>query len=480
MKTRLEKRNPGERSRNFLPNTAICAIATPVGGGGIGIVRLSGAPAVSIAARILQTRGGKGIDAAVSHSLSYGIVRDPSTGERLDEVMFAVMRAPRTYTRLDTVEVYCHGGAVLLHRILDLLIRQGARLAEPGEFTKWAFLNGRIDLTQAEAVMDLIHAKSEAGQRAALAQMDGGLHRRVEGLRNEAVHVLAEIEAGIDFTEEDIQFLPREQIRGPLKEIMVGMEALLKTAASGQAVREGIATAIIGRPNVGKSSLLNALLMQNRAIVTAIPGTTRDVLEEYLNLDGIPLRIMDTAGLRETEDLVEREGVLRSRLAIKRADLVIILLDATQSLGSEEIRLLEETADKKRLIVFNKTDLLSGEPRNQGQHNAVKDVSANTVYISALTGQGIDRLKEAISQEIRSGMVTCGDREAMINLRHKNLLLQAKEAISIAISSLDENVSIELLVVDIRTAIDRLGEITGETTTEDLLDEIFKEFCIGK
>jgi tRNA modification GTPase len=390
------------------------------------------------------------------------------------------MRAPRTYTRLDTVEVYCHGGVVLLHRVLDLLIRQGARLAEPGEFTKWAFLNGRIDLTQAEAVMDLIHAKSEAGQRAAMAQMGGGLHRRVERLRSEALHLLAEIEAGIDFLEEDIQFLPQAQIRTQLGEIMAGMEALIKTAASGRAVREGIATAIIGRPNVGKSSLLNALLMQNRAIVTSIPGTTRDVLEEYLNLDGIPIRVMDTAGLRETDDLVEREGVSRSRLAIKRADFVIILLDATQALGTEESRLFEETAEKKRLIVFNKMDLISPEAHNGGELEALKDVHAKTVYISALTGQGIESLKEAILMEIRSGMVTCGDREAMVNLRHKSLLLQAKEALTNAVSSLNENVSTELLSVDIRTAVDRLGEITGETTTEDLLDKIFKEFCIGK
>jgi len=480
MKSRLEKRNPGEKSRNFLPNAAICAIATPVGEGGIGIIRISGDQAVSIAARILQTRGGKGVEDSVSHSLSYGMVRDPSTGERLDEVMFAVMRAPKTYTRADTVEVYCHGGAVLLHRVLDLLIRQGAQLAEPGEFTKWAFLNGRIDLTQAEAVMDLIHAKSEAGQRAAMAQMEGGLHRRVERLRSEAIHLLAEIEAGIDFTEEDIQFLSQEQIRNQLAEIMAGTEELLKTATSGQAVREGIATAIIGRPNVGKSSLLNALLMQNRAIVTPIPGTTRDVLEEYLNLDGIPLRIMDTAGLRETADLVEREGVSRSRLAIKRADFVIILLDATQALGTEVSRLFEETAEKKRLIVFNKMDLISPKAHNQGKLEALKDVHAKTVYISALTGQGIESLKEAILLEIRSGMVTCGDREAMINLRHKSLLLQAKEALTNVVSSLNENVSTELLAVDIRTAVDRLGEITGETTTEDLLNKIFKEFCIGK
>lgn len=407
-------------------------------------------------------------------------MRDPSTGERLDEVMFAVLRAPRTYTRADTVEVYCHGGALLLHRILDLLIRQGARLADPGEFTKWAFLNGRIDLTQAEAVMDLIHAKTEAGHRAAMAQLEGALHRRIVHLREDAVHLLAEIEAGIDFTEEDIHFLSHEQIRPQLLEIIGRVESLLKTAASGKALREGIATAIIGRPNVGKSSLLNALLMQNRAIVTPVPGTTRDIIEEYLNLDGIPLRIMDTAGLRDTDDLVEREGVLRSRQAIKRADFVILLLDVTQKLGPEEHQLFEETAEKRRLVIFNKVDLLSQLPGNKYKIDAVKNTHVKAVYISALTGEGLDNLKEAMLSEIRSGVAICGDREAMINTRHNALLLQVKESLNNAVSSVNEKASAEFIAMDIRTAVDRLGEITGETTTEDLLNKIFKEFCIGK
>ena len=394
--------------------------------------------------------------------------------------MLAVLRAPRTYTRADTVEVYCHGGALLLHRILDLLIRQGARLAEPGEFTKWAYLNGRIDLTQAEAVMDLIRAKTEAGQRAALAQLDGALHRRIALLRDEAVRLLAEIEAGIDFTEEDIQFLSHEQIRTQLVEMIDLVEALLKTAASGKAVREGIATAIIGRPNVGKSSLLNALLMQNRAIVTPVPGTTRDVIEEYLNLDGIPLRIMDTAGLRDTEDLVEREGVQRTRHAIKQADFIILMLDASQRLGPEEVRLLEETAEKRRLIAFNKVDLLSEASRSQLQDDAGKKLPGEVVFMSAVTGEGLEELKGAVLNQIRSGIVTSGDREAMINARHKSMLLQSKALFENAISSVDEKASADLIAMDIRTAVDRLGEITGTTTTDDLLDKIFKEFCIGK
>lgn len=444
------------------------------------MIRLSGDEAVEIAARIIQTRNGQTVKERASHTISLGLVRDPSTGEPLDEVMFAVMRAPRTYTRADTVEVYCHGGALLLHRILDLLIRQGARLADPGEFTQWAFLSGRIDLTQAEAVMDLIHAKTEAGQRAAMAQLEGALHRRIIHLREEAVRLLAEIEAGIDFTEEDIEFLSHEQIRTQLAEILGRVESLLKTSESGKALREGIATAIIGRPNVGKSSLLNALLMQNRAIVTPIPGTTRDVIEEYLNLSGIPLRIMDTAGLRDTDDLVEQEGVKRTRQAINRADFIILLLDVTQKLGPEEHRLFEETAEKRRLVVFNKVDLLSQLPGNKDQIDTVKNTPAKAVYISALTGAGLDNLKEAILCEIRSGVVICGDREAMINTRHNALLLQVKTALNNAVSSVNEKASAEWIAVDIRTAVDRLGEITGATTTEDLLDKIFKEFCIGK
>lgn len=394
--------------------------------------------------------------------------------------MLAVLRAPRTYTRADTIEVYCHGGALLLHRILDLLIRQGARLAEPGEFTKWAFLNGRIDLTQAEAVMDLIRAKTEAGQRAALAQLDGALHRRIALLRDETVRLLAEIEAGIDFTEEDIRFLSHEQIRTQLTEMIDRVEALLKTAASGKAVREGIATAIIGRPNVGKSSLLNALLMQNRAIVTPVPGTTRDVIEEYLNLDGIPLRIMDTAGLRDTEDLVEREGVRRTRHAIKQADFIILMLDASQRLGPEEARLLEETVEKRRLIAFNKVDLLSEASRSKLRDDSSQKLPGEVVFISAVTGNGLEELKDAVLKQIRSGIVTSGAREAMINSRHKSMLLQAKTCFENAISSVDEKASADLIAIDIRTAVDRLGEITGTTTTEDLLDKIFKEFCIGK
>jgi tRNA modification GTPase len=486
MKRGLEKKNPAkhpqpvEKNLRHVPGDTICAIATPVGEGAIGVIRLSGGQAIEIASEVFKSKKGVTVKDLASHTIHLGTVRDPSIGENLDEVMLAVMKAPNSYTRLDTVEIFSHGGALPLHRILDLLIRQGARLAEPGEFTKWAFLNGRIDLTQAEAVMDLIRSKTEAGHRAALAQLGGQLHSRIAHLRESAVQLLAEVEAGIDFTEEDLRFLNQDQIRSLLEDLINRTEALIRTATSGKALREGIATAIIGRPNAGKSSLLNSLLLQNRAIVTPFPGTTRDIIEEYLNLDGIPLRIMDTAGLRDTEDLVEREGILRTRQAIEQADLILLVLDVSQEIGREERQLIEETAGKRRLIVCTKIDLPLDNSWKQPNGLAGQNNIDFPVYISVKTGEGIDNLREIIAKKVRSGIVTCGEREAMINTRHKALLLQGLSEMQNAIRSLDEEAPPELIAVDIRTAIDRFGEITGETTTEDLLEKIFKGFCIGK
>ena len=391
--------------------------------------------------------------------------------------MLAVLRAPRSYTREDTVEVYCHGGALVLHRILDLFLREGACLAEPGEFTKRAFLNGRIDLTQAEAVMDLIQAKTEAGHRAAMAQLGGVLHRRILDLRIDAIRLLAEIEAGIDFTEEGIEFIAMDQIRGILDGLIHRIEALLETAASGKALREGIATAIVGRPNVGKSSLLNALLMQNRAIVTPFPGTTRDTVEEYLNIDGIPFRIMDTAGLREPEDEVERQGVMRSHQAIEQADLVLLVVDATRPLGADEEQMIRRLEQKPHLLILNKMDQLRSQP---GLPSGSPPGREGAIYTSALTGEGLESLRKAVAEMIRGGVVTCGEREAMVNSRQKALLLQAKQSVLQAMKSSEAGTPAELIAIDLRRGIDQLGEMTGETTTEDLLDRIFSEFCIGK
>lgn len=455
----------------------ICAITTPIGQGGIGALRLSGDRAIEVASRVFAPKGKRTVREFASHTLHLGDITDPSTKEVLDEVMLAVLRAPRSYTREDTVEVYCHGGALVLHRILDLFLREGACLAEPGEFTKRAFLNGRIDLTQAEAVMDLIRAKTEAGHRAAMAQLGGVLHRRILDLRIDALRLLAEIEAGIDFTEEGIEFIAMEQIRGILDGLMHRIEALLETAASGKALREGIATAIVGRPNVGKSSLLNALLMQNRAIVTPFPGTTRDTVEEYLNIDGIPFRIMDTAGLREPEDEVERQGVMRSHRAIEQADLVLLVVDATRPLGADEEQMIRRLEQKPHLLILNKMDQIRSQP---GLPSGSHPGREGAIYTSALTGEGLESLRKAVAAMIRGGIVTCGEREAMVNSRQKALLLQAKQAVLQAMKSSEAGAPAELIAMDLRRGIDRLGEMTGETTTEDLLDRIFSEFCIGK
>jgi tRNA modification GTPase len=451
-----------------------------VGEGGIGVVRLSGDDAVAIADRIFRASKGNAVREFQTHSIHLGVVRDPSTGERLDEAMLAVMRAPRTYTRLDTVEVYCHGSALMSRRILDLLVRQGARLAEPGEFTKWAFLNGRIDLTQAEAVMDLIRAKTEATQRAAMAQMDGILHHRITALHQETIRLLAEIEAGMDFPEEDLQFLTGDQIQTQIQALVEKVDSLLRTAETGRALRDGIATAIIGRPNVGKSSLLNALLMCNRAIVTPVPGTTRDTIEEYLNLQGVPVRIIDTAGLRDTDDLIEREGVSRTRRIIQQADLIVLVLDLTQEMGPGEQSLLDETRGKRCLIVLNKMDLITDPLRARRLADELKDPSKPIITVSAATGAGLDDLREAMLDQIRTGLVMSGDREAIINSRHKALLLDTKKCFTNAASSGVQKAQNELIALDLRAAIERLGEITGTTATEDLLEQIFKEFCIGK
>ncbi|HEY4485780.1 MAG TPA: tRNA uridine-5-carboxymethylaminomethyl(34) synthesis GTPase MnmE, partial [Nitrospiria bacterium] len=404
---------------------------------------------------------------------------DPATGEPLDEAMVSVQRAPRTYTRENTVEVYCHGGSLLLRRVTALFLRLGARPADPGEFTRRAFLNGRISLSQAEAVLDLIRAKTEAAQRAAMAQLDGGLHQAVVRLRGQAVRLLAEIEAGIDFVEEDIVFLSEDRQRTAVEGLMDQADALLKTARGGRVLREGVATAIIGRPNVGKSSLLNALLRQNRAIVTPIPGTTRDVIEEVLNLDGLPLRIMDTAGLRNAEDAVEREGISRAYRAMEQADLILIVLDAEQAvkgLTRDEIDFIRKAENKPQVLILNKLDLL---PAGWKQSAAIKSIQ-NALPISALTGEGLERLRAEIASLIRSGIVSCGEQEAMINERHQSALLRAREAFFQVAGSIGKGVGPEVVAADLRSAIDRLGELTGDATTEDLLDSIFRDFCIGK
>ena len=462
----------------------IAAISTPLGEGGIGIVRVSGRDAVAIVDAFFSSPQGKKLPEMESHRLAYGFIKNPATGATIDEVLVAVMKAPHTYTREDVVEINCHGGLIALRKVLELLLQQGARLAEPGEFTKRAFLNGRIDLSQAEAVIDLIRAKTEASARVALEQLSGGLSAGITGLRDRITDACAHVEAYIDFPEEEIEPASLESLLGEVHNVMKKLEALSATFDEGRFFREGLKVAIVGRPNVGKSSLLNALLKRDRAIVTEAPGTTRDVLEEYLTIRGLPARIMDTAGIRETHEMAEKEGVVRSLRAIDDADLVIGMVDGTSPLKDEDLAVLAKIMDKRCIIVINKSDL----PSETDLAPRLKPYAENILKISAKTGQGLDLLKGKVLD--MAGLRAQGTRDrspveagmgAMVtNLRHKVAIDRAVSALDKAASALTASLPLEIVAVDLRDALDRLGEVVGSVTTEDILERIFSEFCIGK
>lgn len=450
----------------------ICAVSTPPGEGGIGIIRISGKEALAIASRVFKPRAQKKSGGQASHTLQYGWVVVPETGERVDEALMSVMRAPATYTREDVVEINCHGGTVPLARTLSLLIRTGARQAEPGEFTKRAFLNGRIDLSQAEAVMDIIRAKTDLAQKAATVQLLGGLSSEIAELRQKLVAIVASVEVAIDFPEEDIETSSGLPLMQEVTAVIAGINAMLATVNCGRLLRDGFGTAIVGRPNVGKSSLLNALLRTNRAIVTEVPGTTRDVLEEYLNINGVPLRILDTAGIRHSQDLVEQEGIRRSLAAIHAADLVLVVLDGSQELCDEDNRVLDAIKEKHAMLVINKADLpvqLRG-----------LDPAAIQIRLSCKTGEGLDELRSAISSFIRNRAMPLREHAWAVNQRHRTALEKSKESLEKTIQSIKAGLSPEFLALDLRVALDELGVIIGVTCTEDILERIFNDFCIGK
>ena len=451
----------------------IAAIATPLGEGGLGVIRLSGKEALVMAGRVFSPIG-KSSQAptdAPSHTIHYGeILR---RGKRVDEVMLAVMRAPRSLTREDVVEISCHGGLLPARLVLEALLESGARLAEPGEFTRRAFLNGRIDLTQAEAVADVIHARTELALSAANEQLAGKLSGRINLLRDELVKTLAHVEAHIDFPDEDIAPDTRAQLLARLENGVAFMDELLRTADEGRILRRGIRAAIVGRPNAGKSSLLNQLLGQDRAIVSPIPGTTRDTIEETANIRGLPVIFVDTAGLREAGDEIEAEGVRRSRESLARAEMILQVLDASEPITNFDQSLLEEFAAKKRIIVVNKTDLPS-------RLVLPAELNLAVVEISCRTGEGIERLKDAIKQIVLGGEIRAEMWQVMINARHQDALNRARSSVRQAIIALQAGQTLELAALDLRIAMNAVGEIVGKTTTEDLLDSIFSQFCIGK
>ncbi|KRL67252.1 tRNA modification GTPase TrmE [Companilactobacillus versmoldensis DSM 14857 = KCTC 3814] len=452
----------------------IAAISTPPGEGGISIVRVSGDQAVNIVKRVFQ---GKDLAKVASHTINYGHIVDPDTKELVDEVIVSVMRAPKTYTREDVLEVNTHGGIVPTNKVLQLLIGAGARMAEPGEFTKRAFLNGRLDLTQAESVMDLIRAKTDKAMQVAVNQLDGNLEHLISGLRQEILDVLAQVEVNIDYPEYDTEQMTTKMLLEKAQTVGKSIDELLKTAESGEILQHGLATAIIGKPNVGKSSLLNRLLDEDKAIVTDVAGTTRDVVEQYVNIDGVPLKLIDTAGIRDTEDKVEKIGVERSKKAIESADLVILVLDASRPLEEEDLQLLDATSDKRRIVIFNKNDL------SPVLHPIdVKQLKADDIILltSAIKNDGIQQIKDTIGKLFNAGIEDSSSNVIITSARQAGLLRQAKQSLNDVISGIDAGMPIDLVQIDMTNCWDKLGEITGDSYPDELITQLFSQFCLGK
>lgn len=455
----------------YLLDDTIAAISTPIGEGGIGIVRLSGPEALAIAHRLFRRPGRHQSDGLEANRLYYGHIAVPETGRVVDEVLLSHMRGPHTYTRQDVVEINAHGGIVALREILSLCSASGARMAREGEFTMRAFLNGRIDLSQAEAVLDIIRARTEASLQVAMSQLGGLLSGRVREARAGLIDVLAYLEATIDFPEEDI---PAQDVGPDLELAAQRLRELLREADRGIIYRQGVRTAIVGRPNVGKSSLLNSLLRTDRAIVTPIPGTTRDTLEETINLQGIPLVLVDTAGIRDTDDLVGRLGIERSKLSVHGADLVVMVVDRSVLPSDADHEVAELCAGKPTVVVVNKSDLPSASDY------AALLPDAEHIEVSALTGDGIPDLEALLVEAVFSGRIVLSDEPVASNPRHRDSFRRALQHVTDAQEASRQHLPVDLMSIDVSEAVFALGEVTGETASEELLDSIFGRFCIGK
>ncbi|MGH7182177.1 MAG: tRNA uridine-5-carboxymethylaminomethyl(34) synthesis GTPase MnmE [Nitrospiraceae bacterium] len=467
----------------------ICAIATPAGQGGIGIVRLSGPQALVIASQVVRLRSGNSLSSISSHTLHLADLVIPALRKRdgvsavrdrlpvaglIDEALVVYMKAPRSFTAEDVVEIQSHGGALVLEMVCRVCMESGARMAEPGEFTKRAFLNGRLDLSQAEAVLDTIRATSSAGLNIAQRQLRGDLAREIEQARTSLLTVLAHVEAGIDFVDEDISFLQRDELGRIVGEASAVVQKLEATAQDGRIIREGARVVILGRPNVGKSSLLNRLLKEDRAIVTAIPGTTRDVIEESINLAGVMIRLVDTAGMRDTDDVVEQEGIKRARAAQDEADLLLVVVDATVPLTSDDRDLLSAVKARTHMVLLNKADLADTVETDPS-------FAGHSVYvISAKTGMGVEGVKAALRAQLVSGGFEAGESVVVTSARHRDALRRAGASLGQALASVRGGMAGELVSIDVRAAADALGEITGAITTDEILGRIFSEFCVGK
>lgn len=458
-----------------IKDDTIAAIATPLGKGGIGIIKISGPKAFEIATHIFRPHNSP--PPLKSHHLYYGEVVNPHGGHTIDEALLSFMAKPRTYTREDVVEINCHGGYLVLQEILELVVRAGARLAEPGEFTKRAFINGRIDLTQAEAVADLIESKTSLSLNFASSQLKGLLSQEINALRGGLVELLSTLEAAIDFPEEDLEIVSSSQLTAQTDLLISQIEKLLNTYAEGRLYREGVATIIVGRPNVGKSSLFNALLGEKRTIVTPVPGTTRDFIEEIINLKGIPLKIIDTAGLRDPADTIEEAGVRITRDKLDQADLTLLVIDSSLKLNGQDEALLPILRGKRVVVAYNKIDL----PRKVPLDTIKRWFPASpVVLISALYKTGIEELKEAVTSLLIAQERLLPSSPLISNLRHKLALEKTLSLIKDAREGLLKNLPPEFTASDLQAALRSLGEITGHTTSEEILDQIFSRFCIGK
>ncbi len=458
----------------FIDDT-IAAIATAPGEGGIGIIRISGEKSLQVAQSIFKSKSGKMIKDYNARTLIYGTVVDNE--KVIDEVLVAYMKGPNSYTAEDVIEINCHGGFISVKKILELILSKGVRLAEAGEFTKRAFLNGRIDLSQAEAIIDVIKSKTDMAHEVAQSQLEGNLAKKIKDLRMNVTEVLAHLEVSIDFAEEDVEEITYQTLEEKALELRNEIKKLYDTAESGKILRDGLKTVIVGKPNVGKSSLLNSILGENRAIVTDIAGTTRDVIEEFVNIKGIPLKIVDTAGIRETEDVVEKIGVEKSRESFSTADLVIMVLDASRKLSEEDMEILESLKNKKTIVLLNKMDL---EPQIELEKIEEFVNSEDIIKISALKHQGIEELQDKIEAMVYHGSVKNSSNLMITNSRHKDALFKAYESINDAISAIEQRMPYDFIEVDFKNIWDYLGYINGDTVREDLLDTIFANFCIGK
>ena len=467
----ISRKNPPR-----LQEETIAAISTPFGESGIGIVRISGPSAEPIARKLFKPR--KDQSYFISHHFHFGEIVDNQSGNPVDEVLIVLMKSPKSYTTEDIAEIHCHGGYFVLQKVLELALREGARLAQPGEFTKRAFLKGRIDLTQAEAVIDLIKAKTQVSLEIATQQLRGALYRELAEVKARLIESLSLMEAHIDFPEEEIAPIALGKMKKDLDTILHQIEVWIDFYEEGRIFREGVSCAIVGKTNVGKSSLLNVLLKEDRAIVTPIPGTTRDVIEEVLNIYGVPVRLMDTAGMRKPSDSIEREGVRRAKERMADSDFIVLMLDASRSLDDDDREIFAEIKGKKKVIAMNKNDL---PPMTSLEEVKVLFPKDPVISISALRNDGIDDLKQAVySSLIRREVRATPEHLILANIRHKGALTQVRNNLSNAAKGLEEGVSLEFIAFEIRSSLEALGDLVGETATEEVLDRIFQEFCIGK